>query len=492
MRAVIAAAIAILLLAGVTVAQVRSDQGVAAGDASVEGGDRRLGLLEDAGARGEAGEAEPPAEPEPPADPGAEPEPPAEPEAVPEPAPAPQPQPQPQPPAQAAAPPPGVHSPPGHIAADCSRDETDALNAWLASVPDDATVRLAAGGCYRAERTVQVSGKSGWTIDGNGATLRRAEVSGQAFRYPKSNAHLRLVDAPGVTVRDLVVVGTNDGRDLGGVVIDADGAERKVQCYTEYGFTCYTVALEFEHGIDLRGAPGATVSGVTVDAVWGDGVYVSGGDQFADFGSDGAVIRGVSISRNGRQGIAVVRSSDVLIDRAHIKSSRRAGIDLEPDSSGEVIRNIEIRDSTIHSWLLAFASAGRGTVSDVWIHDNTVTRSGVPFVYVRASDGSRRANWRIHDNVVTYGLGSPQPAMLFERVDNVSVLRNTVAISPAQSRWFVGFTDTGGTLEVKHNDVRDATTDKLYTVNGMSRAPGVQACGNTTADGANQPVACVP
>lgn len=383
-----------------------------------------------------------------------------------------------------------VHTPPSGITDDCTQDETAALNAWLQALPDHATAQLAADGCYRAEHTVQIKDKTGVTIDGNGATLRRTQVTDQANRYPKSNSHLRVVNSSDTTVTNLRVEGTNDGRDLGGSILDANGTSRAVHCYTQYGFTCYTVALEFEHGIDLRGAPNAMISGVTVDAVWGDGAYVSGGDQFASATSSGSTLTGVTVSRNGRQGIAIVRSSNVLIDGADIQSSRRAGIDIEPDTAGEVIRDIEIRNSTVHSWLLAFASGGRGNVSDVYIHHNTVTRSGVPFVYVRATDGTRRANWRVEDNEVTHSLGSPQAAMRFAHVDNVSVLRNNVNVNPNQSRWFVDFEDVGGTLEVKHNNAHGATTEKLYTVDRQSLAPGVGACGNTTSDGTAQPIGC--
>lgn len=383
-----------------------------------------------------------------------------------------------------------VHTPPSGIADDCSQDETAALNAWLQALPDHATARLAADGCYRAEHTVQLKDKTGVTIDGNGATLRRTQVTDQAGRYPRSNSHLRLVNTPDATVTDLRVEGTNDGRDVGGSILDANGKSHTVHCYTQYGFTCYTVALEFEHGIDLRGAPNATIAGVTVDAVWGDGAYVSGGDQFTPATSSGAVLTNFTVARNGRQGIAIVRSSDVLVDGADIQSSRRAGIDIEPDTAGEVIRNIEIRNSTVHSWLLAFASGGRGNVSDVYIHDNTVTRSGVPFVYVAASDGTRRANWRVEDNAVPSRQSSLQPAMRFDHVDNVSVLRNTVNVTSTQSRWFIGFTDVGGILQVKGNDAGGAITEKLYTVDGVSLARGVDACGNTTSDGAAQPIGC--
>lgn len=198
----------------------------------------------------------------------------------------------------------------------------------------------------------------------------------------------------------------------------------------------------------------------------------------------------MTVSRNGSQGIAVVRSSDVLIDGADIRSSRRAGIDIEPDKASETIRNIEIRNSTVHSWLLAFASGGRGNVSNVYIHGNTITQSGVPFVHVGATDGARRANWRIHNNTVTRGLGSPQAALRLNHVGNVSVIDTSVRIAATQSQRFVEVNDTAGDLVVRNNDARSATTEALYRVDGEGLAPGVEACGNTTVEDTHQPIAC--
>ncbi len=64
--------------------------------------------------------------------------------------------------------------------------------------------------------------------------------------------------------------------------------------------------------------------------------------------------------QNGRQGIAINRSRHVLVDRAYMQYSRRAAIDLEPDTAGETICDIEIRNSDLGSNLLAISSAGAG------------------------------------------------------------------------------------------------------------------------------------
>lgn len=105
--------------------------------------------------------------------------------------------------------------------------------------------------------------------------VRAHEYATGQERYPKSKSHLRVVNSPNLMVRDFTITGANDGRDLSGTVLDRNGATRKVDCYTQAGFTCYSLAFEFQNGLDLGGATDVTVEDVTVDAVWGDGAYVS-------------------------------------------------------------------------------------------------------------------------------------------------------------------------------------------------------------------------
>ena len=94
----------------------------------------------------------------------------------------------------------------------------------------------------------------------------------------------------------------------------------------------------------------------------------------------------------------------------HERSKSR--IDLEPNQTSNVVSGVEIMESYLNTHLLAFASSGRSEVSDIYIHDNTINSSGIPTLYVSASDQTRRYRWTFTDNVSRHPAGSPAAALL--------------------------------------------------------------------------------
>jgi hypothetical protein len=323
---------------------------------------------------------------------------------------------------------------PASIAADCSRDVTAEINAWIVSVPNGTTLVFGQNACYRTERFIAVTERTGLVFEGNGARFRRFELSPPELRYPKANPHFWFQGGGRITIRNLRVEGTNTV---------SDGWP---------GFGTYDVAFEFEHAFTIRGVLGVTITDVAVDAVWGDGIYLG---SYLRAQTTNVRISRVTIDRNGRQGIAITHANGVLIEDARILHSRRAGIDLEPNPSGSV-SNVEIRKTYINSRLLAFASGGSGQVSGIYLHLNTINRTGVPWVFVRASDGTRRRDWRVHDNIAQTTLGSPMAALLFVNVDNVEVRRNVSHLAWRRYMKGVEFRGAGGQLYVVGNDFTGA------------------------------------
>lgn len=346
---------------------------------------------------------------------------------------------------------------PASIPADCSADATAGLNAFFsANVPDNSVVSFPGGGCYLVIGTVTVNGKTDVSIEGNGSRLVRTELSPQELRYPQRNAFFRIANSTRVHLSGLNVEATNNSSDYGGTILDADGTARSVDCLSylpDWG--CYSIALEFEHAFEVLGSVDTSVSNVSAKDIWGDGVYVAGRDQFTSQQGERVTLLNVSVDRNGRQGMAVNRIQHVLIDGFILERGRRSGIDIEPDTGAEIISDIEIRNSVIETNLLAFASYGRGESSNVYIHGNVVTRTGVPWIYVRANDGTRRYNWTIHNNDVQQRLGSPQPGLLFENVVGVDIQGNTNHYASAQPTNAVGLY-AGSTATISCNWFEDA------------------------------------
>ncbi|MGH8893533.1 MAG: right-handed parallel beta-helix repeat-containing protein [Actinomycetes bacterium] len=350
---------------------------------------------------------------------------------------------------------------PSNIPADCSADVSADLATFLNSVHDDSVVIFATGGCYRVERQMDLDRLVNVTLDGRGATLRRTEPTPLAMRYPKANGFLRLLAWQGGGVRNLNIQGINARSDK-----DALGSD--------YG--AWNQSMEFDAGINVRGGAGLTFSGLRIDGTYGDGIQIQRwhGDP------TNITVRDVVIGHNGRQGISISAANGVLIDRVTILGSRRGGIDIEPAGVTMVAQNIEIRNSTIASWLLAFPSQGNGLANHVHIHDNTITRTGVPFVKVYSTAGLRRTNWRVANNTVTYGLGSPQPAMIFDNVTNVLVDGNVLRLKDRRSQLAVGLRN-GATARISNNWFKGALAHPQY-VDARSGTSWVGGNNSVTAD----------
>jgi hypothetical protein len=219
------------------------------------------------------------------------------------------------------------------------------------------------------------------------------------------------VDLEHATIKNLNIKGTNTSPDVAGGLPYMGS---------------YRQEVEFDHGVALHGAQGVELDNLDIRSVWGDGVKVTGVDQFSRRRSSDIVLRQVAVTQNGRQGMSINQSSNVLVDGATITYSRRGGIDLEPNGLSEVIDRIEVRNSFIASRLLPFPSGGNGPVNDVYIHDNRIGLAGIPLVYVRSTTGVARYNWRIERNFVQGPLGSPRSAFEFANVHGVHIEANVV------------------------------------------------------------------
>ncbi len=77
--------------------------------------------------------------------------------------------------------------------------------------------------------------------------------------------------------------------------------------------------------------------------------------------------------------------------------------------------------------------------------------TGVPWVYVRSTKGLDRHDWTVRDNVVTYRLGSPMPALAFWNTHGIMVQGNRMSIATTQSQLAVALWDGSDHATVKCN-----------------------------------------
>ena len=361
---------------------------------------------------------------------------------------------------------------PTSIASDCSTDVSAALSDWIASLPDSSTVTFPAGACYLVPASIRLPERKGLTFNGNGATFKRTRLSPPELRYPNPNPYWWILGGSNITFSNMSIVGTNTKSDLD----------------YEPAVGAYKVEFEFEAAFRAESTRDFAADRIIVDAVWGDGFQLQGGS--------GATITNSKISRNGRQGITGADISNIRLAHNTITLSRRAGIDLENNVESDVVTGVEIHHNTIGAIHLALAAGGPGAVNSVHFHDNTITTSGVPFIYnQRKYDGAvRRRDWRIENNVVQQELGSPLAAILMNNTDNVTITGNTVPIQKVwdgitpKDRRPVDLINSAGRLVVRNNDFRGARIS--YVADGKTGS--VDACGNklTASGGFDEPTPC--
>jgi hypothetical protein len=385
--------------------------------------------------------------------------------AGPQPAPTPRPSPTPTPtpgpaptptPGPAPTPGAGVYYVPASIPADCSRDVAADIASWIASVPNNSTLVFGANACYKTERPITVANRVGLTLNGNGALFRRFEVSPVELQWPYGNRHFSFTGDSNIVVRNMRIVGINTVSD---------------DPVNWPGYGSYHQAFEFDHAFSFSGVQGIVVEDVSVNAVYGDGVYIGGRTL-----NTNARISRVTVDQNGRQGIGLAYVDGLLIENVTLLHSRRSGVDFEPNPGG-VVQNVEVRGMFIHSRLIPFAGGGRSMAANIFIHNNVIDSASVPWVIVRPADGTRRHDWRVWDNQILQVLGSPMAALLFVNVDNVDVRRNISHVSPLRSRLAVQFTNASGALTVIGNDFLGACAP--YTADALTTA--VSASGNVVS-----------
>lgn len=357
---------------------------------------------------------------------------------------------------------------PNTIASDCSADVTAAIQSALGALTPGETLVFPVEGCFRVDRTVILEQKDDVAIEGNGSRFLRTAVSPVELRYPKNNIHFRVLGSTGIAIRGLTIESTNDGAAGGTTIADSRGDLHAVNCHPGAG--CYTVALEFEAAFHIQDSSRVLLEDCAAKFVWGDGVYMAG--------NDGVTVRRVRVEKNGRQGMAVTRGKNTLIEDSVVVFSVRGSIDLEPNKTApDQIDGVEVRRCTLSSRLLAFPSGGGGEVSNVHIHDNRIEATGATWVYSDGKAAAPRVNWRVEDNEVVSPLGNPSgSSTLFRYTRGVVFARNKVVMQAGRN--MVGV-DLGSSSEA---DVRCNQFPNAMAATRVDETSTATAANNTLGD----------
>jgi hypothetical protein len=261
---------------------------------------------------------------------------------------------------------------PAAVPADCSRDVTGELVAWMESVPDGSTIAFPAGGCYRVDGTLRLRFRNNLTIDGNGSTFK-AFTDGREL--PPSEARTRSMWAfwrgSNLTLRETIVVGANPRPGL----------------HPE----AYVGALEAQTAYVVGGVDRMLIEHVQAHHVFGDFVFV--GPRTRNL-----LVRRSSFKHNGRQGWNIAGGENITFDSNEISNTRRATIDMEPSSTNDVARNITFSNNQVGPGrLYFFASEGvAAPIDGVNIVNNRLTGKAMD-MRVNPPRGTR-SNYRVIGN----------------------------------------------------------------------------------------------
>jgi len=277
----------------------------------------------------------------------------------------------------------------------CATDVTSALQRRVDSAPDNSTISLDPNGCYLVGGGLSLVKRNNLTIDGRNAQLR--------------SGTLACTDTQGLSLSNLSVQAKND-------------------------------------------APAMAVSNCSATSI--SNVTLAGDDT-------GLTISGAShdISVNGLkaqtdQAAVDLRGAErIALNAVNLTSTRAAALDLDPGKGGTV-KDVEVRDSTLTSPVAAVASAGDGTVSDVYVHDDALL-GGRTKIFVQGEAGNPSHVWRIYANRgdVTQSLGT---YVDLSYVTDVLVANNLFPAHVIPLRAAVGFGPAQGDLAVIDNDFTGA------------------------------------
>lgn len=385
----------------------------------------------------------------------------------------------------------GAVNVPSSMPSDCSGDITDKLNSWLATVPDGSTIVFARNGCYQLDRTFHIDNRENLILEGNGATLRRETptpptlLNGHpANTTGKYNQHILIFNSKDITLRNLNVLGLNTVSD-----IDPTTPHGKATFEPERFGSIYKFDRYGEAGLFIKGSDTVTVTNFKTDGTWGDGISL--GNDNGPL-TKNVTLKDITVDRNGRQGVAMASTENALLDNVNVLHSHAIGFDLEPNGANSSVKGIEIRNSYINAYTVAFGVSGtrhaRVANDDIYVHDNIVRSTLTSYPWFNGSiPGAVRSHWRITNNTVL----NPTLGIFVSGVTGVTLEGNRQPIVKQSTGPLypgVRLTNVAGPISIRGNEFLDATT--TYTV--ASSGAQITACSNklTEAGAFNQPGVC--
>jgi hypothetical protein len=315
-----------------------------------------------------------------------------------------------------------VYGIPHSIPSDGSREVSQHINDWIASIPNGSagaynTAAFATNGIYWVDDTIEPFSKSYIAFAGNGSTfVRRNQLPGTASVI-RARAHWRFNQCAWFSYDNFHVEGQADPT------------------------VGYNSALEAQHAFTHTSSVQSVSSNCTANNVWGDGFNFACNSSFLP-----SAHHNVANFTSGivhRQSVSITAGHHVTFSGCHFGTSWRSGVDLEPNSNSGRVTHILFQDCGWASHRLNWLAAAPrcGVVSDVTMSRCT---DGSPLTVAVTCDPTftdssgitpRRANFTIDSCTTAAMQGSPSGAVMsISNTDGtVTVTNNVQPLQPGRT-----------------------------------------------------------
>jgi hypothetical protein len=216
---------------------------------------------------------------------------------------------------------------------------------------------------------------------------------------------------------------------------------------------------EYRHCLDIEGSNNVQVSGIQCNNSGGDGLYIGAGRQGF---SDSVTVSNSGFDNNRRQAFSLISGKNITISGCTftktVGTAPQDGIDIEPNSTDDVIQNIKIVNSS------ASGNSGDGLSISLWNSGPSQAAISVTVSNFQSSNNVR--NGFFASNEHDDGRGSAPGTVT---IDN-STSTNDGRYGVVASYW-----DTPGTLLTVNNFT--ATNANQYGKNEDGAAIGIRRGG---------------
>jgi hypothetical protein len=270
------------------------------------------------------------------------------------------------------------------------------LVKWIGSIPDNSVISFESGKCYRIDGTVELSHRSGLTLQGNGSTFKSRTPMVAGSKADDQRAMFRVIDSSAISFENLAIVGS----------------------YTQGG--SFDPSLQHAHAIDLRGAS-AVVENVKMSNVAGDCLYFGLGSDDVTKSSGSA--HDSTCNSIGRSGVSVAAGKGISVKRMTVDKVGFASFNVEPNSGpGWGASDVLFDSNIIKTYRLhAFSIVESAPISDVTFTNNNVVGQGL-----KAAVGNQlHGNFRPRNVTFSGNSSDTRQSTVAFNAENVDVLTIT-------------------------------------------------------------------